>query len=148
MNNLWEGFLAALVLAGISAVTFIAYKHPSGYRRLYWPLFSAIMIPWILWTAFSIGQHFGFSDALIQLYSMNPDLAFHPPTQEPDPPWTHFVPAVIVAYLFFLDRLPLLLADASRKEEPQGQGQKTDPNPPAPEQMADGFANSKKKRNY
>lgn len=51
-----EAFLSALALAALSGVTFIAYKHPSGYRKISTKLFIAIVaLIWglMIWNASS-----------------------------------------------------------------------------------------------
>jgi len=40
-------FLSGLLLAIVSGLTFVAYKHPKGYRRIFWmivPLFAILFV--------------------------------------------------------------------------------------------------------
>jgi hypothetical protein len=45
-----ETIISGILLASISGVTFLAYKHPKGYFRLYWFLMpaTAIAFAWVI----------------------------------------------------------------------------------------------------
>jgi hypothetical protein len=48
-----ETIIAGLLLAAVSAITYLAYKHPSAYRKIYWPLetlSSIILVANSIWT--------------------------------------------------------------------------------------------------
>ncbi len=57
--------IPALFIAAISSLTFIAYKHPNAYRKLYLPLMICCMIIIIAVSAWTWGSKFTF-DALIK----------------------------------------------------------------------------------
>src|SRR5437879_6489866 len=46
-----DKFITGLALAAIGAVTWVAYKHPEGYKRLYWPLLITL---WITYTCLNL----------------------------------------------------------------------------------------------
>lgn len=46
-----DKFLSGLALAAISALNFVAYKHPSGYQKLSNPIMA---ITWVAWMGFLI----------------------------------------------------------------------------------------------
>jgi hypothetical protein len=143
MSNLWEGLLAALVVAAISGITFIAYKHPTGYKRLYIPLIVIVIVTQTLCVAFDLGKISGFSDTLIQFYSRNPKLSFQSPERPPSPVWVYIAPPAIVIYLLFLNILPILLVDDRQKKPTQDT---TDTKPPGPEEAEGKLSDSKRKR--
>jgi ABC-type polysaccharide/polyol phosphate export permease len=60
---MFQGIISALVIAAISSIAIIAYRHPKGYARLYWflmPLSSVVF-------GYAMGENFGFSKAEAQM---------------------------------------------------------------------------------
>ena len=54
MNDLFVG----LVLAAVTGVTFLAYKHPKGYAKLYTAFLWLNLAVWIAITSFSMGAKY------------------------------------------------------------------------------------------
>jgi hypothetical protein len=58
---MWDKLLPGIALAALSALTFVAYKHPIGYQRLAMPLrivVPALFIAVVVWDVSSM-QTFG-----------------------------------------------------------------------------------------
>ena len=51
----WSYLRNALLVAGISAVTFVAYKHPEGYRRIYFGLLGLATLVFFSALSFDLG---------------------------------------------------------------------------------------------
>src|SRR2546425_3280488 len=50
-----ETVAAGLLLAAVSGITILAYKHPLAYRKLYYPLIALTIMTYLLITAWSAG---------------------------------------------------------------------------------------------
>lgn len=59
-----EALLSTLALAAVSSITFIAYKHPAAYRRLYMPIFALITIAVCGLLGWEAGNAAGFEAAI------------------------------------------------------------------------------------
>jgi len=53
-----ETFVLSLVLAALSGLTFVAYKHPRGYRRISIPLGRSVLLLAIAVLSFTLGSIF------------------------------------------------------------------------------------------
>jgi len=114
-----ESIGVGLILAVVSAVTFIAYKHPTVYRQTYLGvvvfvsaicLFLCIFqLGAITWSAYTIGQMAGHQDA-----GTLPQIATEAVTLVTLLKWlavTASIGAMVVAYLFLLRRLRAFLPE-------------------------------------
>lgn len=124
MISLWEGFLASLALAMISGLTFIAYRHPAGYRRLYLPIVYTVWAVWLGRLIYTLGETSGFYSALTQIHTLNPKQLIQTPSIEGDPWWVFLVPVVIVVYLGLLRSLPFILGEDTQSDSPEIKNEK------------------------
>ena len=56
-----EEFIGAISFGALSAITWLAYKHPKGYQRLYIPLAIMLFVPVIGYLCWVNGVRYGFS---------------------------------------------------------------------------------------
>jgi len=112
--------LASIITVGLAAVsglTFIAYKHPLGYRKIYVPLIASVWAAWFVYMIYSLGQTTGFYDALQRTREMNKGASILTPSRESDPLWLFLVPLAIAGYLSFLRALPSILELPSKDRD-------------------------------
>ncbi len=110
-----SSIIAGLVVAFVSGLTFVAYKHPAGYRKLHIPLIASAWGVWIIHMIYSFGEQSGFYHALDGVREMNKGALLQTPSHESDPIWWFIVPLACLGYLTFLRALPSLL-DLPTKE--------------------------------
>jgi TRAP-type C4-dicarboxylate transport system permease small subunit len=103
-----DRLIAAIATAILSGITFIAYKHPDGYRRMFWPIVISLWACSGLWAAYSIGQTVGRWDARLEFLKLNPTSQM-PTATTISPLWMWMLPGVVVGYLLFLRFLPDIL---------------------------------------
>jgi len=124
MGEMWQGFFALVALAALSGLSFIAYHHPSGYRRVYLPLVCAVWGVWLAWIIYSFGYERGFSTAVLATMKLNSPQLVKTPSSGPAMWWVFFVPAALYGYLSFLLYLPSILGSerpsTSRDNDQQG----------------------------
>jgi hypothetical protein len=103
--------VAGLVVAFVSGLTFVAYKHPAGYRKLHIPLIASAWGVFIIHMIYYFGETQGFYQALDGVRELNKDKAvfFQTPSHASDPIWWFIIPMSFVAYVTFLRALPSLL---------------------------------------
>ncbi len=111
--------VTSLAVAFITGLTFLAYKHPIAFKRLYWPVCFLITSAFL---AVSI-----WNSAIATVLSALKD--FIPVANLPDatlkaheldfPAWHSLVFFASVIYIVFLLWLPNLLTDDSDKEKPK-----------------------------
>ena len=118
-----ETLITGLALAAVSAITFIAYKHPSAYRKVYHPLtyvISAILIVMGIWT-------FSAQSAYTQLIPLIEASKLHQMEEwmgRITYRWWVVFAACVGAnlYLLMLSRLPKLFAqdlEQEKKDSPE-----------------------------
>src|SRR5437764_14014645 len=101
--------IAGLVVAFVSGLTFVAYRHPAGYRKLFIPLMASAWGVWIVHMIYSFGEQSGFYRALDGVRSMNKDTLLQTPSHQPDAIWWFVVPVSCVASLTFISAWRSLL---------------------------------------
>jgi hypothetical protein len=112
----------AIIMATISALAFIAYRHPKGYAKMYWPIYCTVMAGLLLWFTFEMGYILGFSDSTIGFLTLNHGIALHDPEKHDVPFWAWFLPSLFLLYLQFLKTLPRILdlpVDDENVEKPK-----------------------------
>jgi len=116
-----KAFITSIIIAFISGLTFLAYKHPGAFRRLYWPIFFVIFASsiWVwVWngainTVLSALKDF-IAPAQFQAASLKAhELDF--------PSWYWWILTISVIYMMFLLWLPDLIADDKNKEKPKNE---------------------------
>jgi len=112
-----ESLITGLVLAAVSGVTFIAYKHPNGYARMYFSLNMATLSMAFGLCVFNGLNVFGSASVINHLVSKMPDLPLSSLTVEASKlhyslkfiACTVFVAAIILGYFALLKYLPQVL---------------------------------------
>ena len=113
-----DGLIGGLILAAISALTFLAYKHPKGYSRLHTILNFSAMLFFIALSGWYYGVIYGVSavKAFIPA-AANADAAAALKAAQPLPYWFPWVGLATVVYLFALTFLPRLLAEDDKPHD-------------------------------
>jgi hypothetical protein len=127
MNNLWEGVLGALAVAAISGLAFIAYKHPSGYKRLSKAINWSVLVVWLIWLTHRSAYIFGFQEASRQVTSLNLGASLKYPEMPGIAAWVLTVPFATLVLTFLLELLPLFLQEDKGNNQPRTP---TEPKPP------------------
>jgi len=122
--------ISAIIMAMISSLGFIAYKHPKGYARMYWPLSLTVLGGFVLWGAYQIGYTSGFSDSSIGYLTLNPGVLLHDPKAHQVPFWAWMLPSLFMFYLVFLKNLSHILdlhSEDNKEDEPKHKVNDEDP---------------------
>ena len=110
-----ETIVGGLIIAAVSGLSFIAYKHPKGYSKIgsvTYLFISASFLIYVVWVA---GYQKGFYDG-IQAKD-----AFAKPEFPIEPfPWLVIAVFIILAYLMLLQNLPSILEMDHKKEKSEG----------------------------
>ena len=119
-----ESLIVGLVLAGVSAVTFVAYKHPGGYARMYlWLNIATVSISWGL-CFYNVLDVVGSALVINHLVSVMPNSQLSSIADQASKlryslkiiGWTLFVATIILGYFAFLKFLPLVLGIKEKKD--------------------------------
>lgn len=112
-----EKVLASIVLAALGGLTFLAYKHPEAYEKLFWPLvilLNAALFGAIVWDA-GLGAGYRIVREYVNQGSLNEASQMIEANKVLG--WRVFVWFIGIAlYLVFLSVLPLLI----EKKKPDG----------------------------
>ena len=108
MNTLVETIIGGAILAALSGLAFIAYRHPAGYRFMYTPLFWGAWGVWLLCRAYRWGLSSGFYGALGEVRTLNPTAVLQIPSLESEPWLFGLAPLAFIFYLGFLRLLPFI----------------------------------------
>ena len=122
MNSILATVLAGLLLAAVSGITFIAYKHPEGYRRMHGPLIILVAVLWVIWATYGMGHQQGFYEGLRQVRDQNPDVLLETPNYEISSLWVFMLPSIPIIYFMFLGALPSILGTDIGSRRKQGDG--------------------------
>lgn len=104
-----DAIFSTIIMAAISSLAFIAYKHPKGYARMYVPLMFIAFVSLVVWWAYSIGYFTGFSDSSVGYLKLNQTAILKSPEREQSPFWVWVLPSAFMFYLIVLKLLPLIL---------------------------------------
>ena len=115
-----QTLLSSLIVAMVTGLTIIAYKHPAGYRKLYSPINIACGLVTFGYASYSIGHTLGFYEALSGVLALNKS-PFISPKDESAPFWWILIPVLASAYMLFLKSLPLILDLPNAKENSNAQ---------------------------
>jgi hypothetical protein len=130
-----ESLYVGLILAAISALTLIAYRHPKGYRNISPFIAFPVLIVAVGVFAYSMGSMQslikGLKDEvnkpsettahMVGYYSDRLDTAFHLQT------WTMSISVIILSYLVVLYFLPKILSMEEHKEgKPESESSEKD----------------------
>jgi hypothetical protein len=122
-----ETLITGLALAAVSCVTYLAYKHPSAYRKIYWPLTTLICVILLvnsIWT-------FGVQSAYTQLTPLI-EVSKFPQMDEAMNRIMYRFWVVLAActgatwYLVLLKYLPKLLEQEKKERPPEPRPEKKD----------------------
>ena len=117
-----DTLIAAIVMAAISSLAFIAYKHPKGYARMFWPIWFVTFGCWACWMVYQIAYTVGFSDAALGYLRLNREVHLKEPTHDDVSLWAWMLPSVFMLYLVFLYFLPRILdlpVDDRKEDDPK-----------------------------
>ena len=123
-------FIGALLMAGISATTFVAFKHPNGYARLFPYLLAAattVFLGITLWHVAIEVSWRSLDPYLVALSKADAESAID--RLRPPLLWAGFWYLGLVAFLWVNLRLPTFLqvADQRSTTEQQGNSHRTPP---------------------
>lgn len=113
--------VSGLLVALITGITFLAYKHPTAFSRLYWPLFFVLLS-----ASIGIGAWNGsITETLAVLKDFIPPAQLQAATLKTQElklaSWYSWVFPIAVIYLVFLLWLPHLLSEDKKKEKPKNE---------------------------
>ena len=109
MNGLWQTIIGGLAVAAVTGLTVVAYRHPTGYRRIYLPLICLVWGGWAVWFVYGLGFSSGFGQAVLETIKLNRTASIQTPSHSSASFWLFMVPAVLYGYLSFLRILPEVL---------------------------------------
>ena len=114
-----ESIFVGLVLATVSGITFIAYKHPDGFQRIYTNVLGLVTMVLI---SFSIFQILNIISAAVVIKHLATEMPTQPLSSIKENidvlsqslwyiGWAVSIFAAVFAYLFILRKLPYILDD-------------------------------------
>ena len=110
--------ISGLIVALVTGITFLAYKHPIAFKRLYFPIFGVLLLVGIGFGAWNAAISF----TLIALKDIIPPEQFQAATLKAHaldaPTWYSWAFMGMVAYLMFLLWLPNIIEDEN-KDKPK-----------------------------
>ena len=101
--------ISSLIVAAISALTFVAYLHPKGFAKMYWPIVVTVWVGLALSMVFYTGYINGYSDAASEFFTAQNKGAPFTPEKHKIPVWVWAVPFLFMLYLQLLKVLPRIL---------------------------------------
>ncbi len=101
--------IATISLSLLTGITFIAYKHPKGYQKLYWPLVGLLFGEIIFRTIYNAGLSAGFYTAIDGVRVLNKEAYVKTPSLSYDSIWWLMIPLILFIYFLFLNFLPAIL---------------------------------------
>lgn len=108
MENLIQG----LFVAAIGGLTYVAYKHPDGYSRMYWPLMGAVILSMTGILIWELGISAGLGALLPLLQDGKAEDALRATNAIKILSGWHFAAYfVLIVYLMFLSALPHILGN-------------------------------------
>ena len=113
---MWDTFIPGVLLAAITALAIIAYKHPTAYARIFPPfviVLSVVSLCTLFWNYGTLKAH------IVLIKFLTPDgldAAQHV-INSLQVPHLMAIYATVVAYLFLLRFLPLLLESSEGDKE-------------------------------
>jgi TRAP-type C4-dicarboxylate transport system permease small subunit len=114
-----ETITAGLLLAAVSGVGYLAYKHPAAYRKIYWPLTTLALIIFTIIGSWMIGLQQGYTQVIPLIEPSKLPQVQEAITRGMDRWW--IVTAAYFGatlYLLLLSYLPTLL-EQEKKENPE-----------------------------
>ena len=107
--GIMAALLTALIMAAISALAFIAYRHPKAYSRMYWSLCLISLGCLILGGPGLHCYALGFKDASSDYVDLNNGEILKHPHSFGIPFWASCIPVLFMIYLQVLKYLPSIL---------------------------------------
>jgi hypothetical protein len=117
MLKMLDPLIVGLILAALSGITVIAYKHPRGYGRIFSllvTLASCTAVMLIFWWALEISSTTALIGGLVEKLPTEPLRAISPYVVNQATAWSHIGVCLVIyvatlAYLFLLKRLPRII---------------------------------------
>ena|GEM_PF-5495474 len=101
-------------MAALSGLTWLAYKHPEGFEKIFIWIQALGVFAMAVCMATFMGYTTGFSQACMDTLQINPQTVVKLPKQWQMPMWVWISYPAFNLYLFFLKALPHII----KKEEP------------------------------
>lgn len=112
--------ISSLIVAFVTGITFLAYKHPIAFKRMYFPIFVVLLLIVVGFSAWN----FAISITLASLKEFIPPEQFQAATLKAHaldaPSWYSLAFSGMVVYLVFLLWLPNIIED-EKKDKPKGE---------------------------
>lgn len=109
--------VTSLAVAFITGVTFLAYKHPKAFKRLYWPLCFLITCAFLATSVWNSAISAVLSTLKDFIPASHLQTAMQKAHELDLPAWYLLVFFASIIYIVFLLWLPNLLAEDSDKEK-------------------------------
>ena len=117
MLKMLDPLIVGLILAALSGITVIAYKHPRGYGRIFSllvTLASCTAVMLIFWWALEISSTTALIGGLVEKLPTEPLRTISPYVVNQATAWSHIGVCLVIyvatlAYLFLLKRLPRII---------------------------------------
>ena len=124
-----ETITAGLLLAAVSAITYLAYKHPTAYGKIYWPQSALNLIILTVIGSWMIGVQHAYTQVIPLVEPSKLPQVQEAISRSMDRWWVIFAAYFgITLYLTFLSYLPKLLEQEKKESPPNPSPEKTDEN--------------------
>ena len=108
-----DDLIVTLIISAVSALAFVAYRHPEGYARLYVPMLLTSFAIFATWCVYSVGYQLGFSDASIECIKAKPPAVVTQPKLESFP-FVAFI--LLILFITLLRFLPVIFDLPSKRQ--------------------------------
>jgi hypothetical protein len=109
--------IPALIVAAISSLTFVAYKHPKAYKKIWAPLMVCYGMAFLCSIVWNTGVQFTFDALNKYIEAGKGEEAFAAFQNNLIPVWVILASIVLYFYLFMLTFLPRVLDEEKPKKE-------------------------------
>ena len=99
-----DKLITGLILAAVSGITFLAYRHPKAYDKLFQPLMFSSLGLFIAFSSYSLGWSAGHTSKEADVFPFSFE-------------WIYVGYAVSYIYFKFLAMLPQILEDDPKKKK-------------------------------
>jgi len=120
--TLLESIISPLIIAIISALTFVAYKHPTAYKKLLLPILIICIVLDLVFTTWEISISV-ISSKLLPLIGREKiteaELIIDKHQIFDNPMYLSIIFILIVAFLFILNSFPHLFGKNDKEDDPE-----------------------------
>ena len=104
-----ETIVAGLILAAVSALGVLAYRHPGAYAKIFVPLLMIATGVTLIGLGWALGSGAAFYSVASYIDIGKWEAAKQAVADYSPPPWAFFLNMAFIAYLLFLAYLPTLI---------------------------------------